>query len=443
LKILIIDRLSKAPGLVRKLQSDQQVVSNEDDLEHIEMVLFISLDVSNEVALIASLSNRMDCVRLAHAELMDHAEVWQVIKDVIDDLFHSTKELISRLPFIHGRLLIRESRRKMFKAVFESTVEGIIIIDVKGVVQLFNSAAESIFQYSSAEIFGKNVSVLMPGMYAKNHDQYINNYVSTGKRKIIGIGREVTGLRKSGAVFPMELAVSEFESDGRRLFVGTVRDVSERRKLEHEVLRISEQERRRVGQDLHDGLGQMLTGISLIGVNLAKRLEEKKSEFAEDMYEIADLVREADRMTRNIARGLVQVELEGDGMSAALRTLCANAEKYFSVSCTYQEYGKIVISDSIAASNLYRIAQEAVSNAAKHGRAENIVVTLQSTSGSLILTIEDDGIGFPEVLKADRGMGVDIMGYRARVITALLEIEAEEGRGTIVRCTLSSPQYLN
>ena len=241
----------------------------------------------------------------------------------------------------------------------------------------------------------------------------------------------------------MELAVSEFESDGRRLFVGTVRDVSERRKLEHEVLRISEQERRRVGQDLHDGLGQMLTGISLIGVNLAKRLEEKKSEFAEDMYEIADLVREADRMTRNIARGLVQVELEGDGMSAALRTLCANAEKYFSVSCTYQEYGKIVISDSIAASNLYRIAQEAVSNAAKHGRAENIVVTLQSTSGSLILTIEDDGIGFPEVLKADRGMGVDIMGYRARVITALLEIEAEEGRGTIVRCTLSSPQYLN
>ena len=75
MKILIIDRLSKAPGLVRKLQSDQQVVSNEDDLEHIEMVLFISLDVSNEVALIASLSNRMDCVRLAHAELMDHAEV--------------------------------------------------------------------------------------------------------------------------------------------------------------------------------------------------------------------------------------------------------------------------------------------------------------------------------------------------------------------------------
>lgn len=240
----------------------------------------------------------------------------------------------------------------------------------------------------------------------------------------------------------MDLAVSEFESEGKRLFVGIIRDVTERRRLEHEILRISEQERRRVGQDLHDGLGQMLTGISLIGGSLAKRLEDSHSDIAEDVYEITDLVREADRMTRNIARGLVQVEVEGDGMSAALRTLCANAEKFFSLNCRYEEHGAVNISDSGAASNLYRIAQEAVSNAAKHGRAENITVTLNGTSEGIELSIEDDGIGFPEVLKADRGMGVDIMGYRARVINARLEIEAEKGKGTIVRCTLSSADIL-
>jgi two-component system, LuxR family, sensor kinase FixL len=237
----------------------------------------------------------------------------------------------------------------------------------------------------------------------------------------------------------MDLAVSEFESEGKTFFVGIIRDVSERRRLEYEILRISEQERRRVGQDLHDGLGQMLTGISLIGRNLANRLEREQSELAEDMHEITDLVREADRMTRNIARGLVPVELEGDGMSAALRTLCSNAEKYFSVSCTYVEKGRVRISDSSEASNLYRIAQEAVSNAVKHGKAEEITVTLDTSPGSAVLTIEDNGVGFPEVLKEDRGMGVDIMGYRARIINARLEIEAEAGRGTLIRCTLSSP----
>ena len=190
---------------------------------------------------------------------------------------------------------------------------------------------------------------------------------------------------------------------------------------------------------LHDGLGQMLTGIGLIGRNLAKRLDDSGSSFAEEMYEITDLVREADRMARNIARGLVQVELEGDGMSAALRTLCSNAEKYFSVTCTFVEKGKASLKDSSAASNLFRIAQEAVSNAAKHGKAEHISVVLEAAPNYLMLTIEDDGVGFPEVLSEDRGMGVDIMGYRARVINARLEIEAEKGKGTLVRCTLSSP----
>ncbi len=425
------------------LKDNHEIVLDPEDYHLVEMVLLISLDDEELMLLSSAFYNKLDCVRLAHSALIQNLHVWSQIEPSVDDLFHSAEELISRLPFIHRRLLIRESRMKLFAAVFESTVEGIIIIDAAGIIQLFNKAAEVLFQYAAPDVIGSNIKALMPTMYARNHDRYINNYVTTGKKKIIGIGREVTGLRKSGDVFPMDLAVSEFESEGKRLFVGIVRDVSERRRLELEILRISEQERRRVGQDLHDGLGQMLTGISLIGGSLAKRLEENKSDFAEDMFEITDLVREADRLTRNIARGLVQVALEGDGMSAALRTLCSNAEKYFSLNCTYHEHGNVSINDSGVASNLYRIAQEAVSNAAKHGRAENVTVTLRTTSEGLELTIEDDGVGFPEVLKADRGMGVDIMGYRARVINASLEIEAEKGKGAIVRCTLSLPNILN
>jgi two-component system sensor kinase FixL len=439
MKILVVDQKNVASEIIKKLNKTHFVVSDLDDLAQVEMIFVISVEENDAGRLAALLEQRSDFLRLAHFSMIEEAAIWKTIENFIDDLFSDEEVLLSRLPFIHRRLIMRESRRRQFSAVFESTVEGIIIINARGIIQLFNRAAEQIFQYSASEVIGQNISMLMPDKYSRNHDRYIDNYVSTGKKKIIGIGREVAGLRRSGEEFPMDLAVSEFESYGQRLFAGTVRDISERRRLEHEILRISEQERRRVGQDLHDGLGQMLTGISLIGRNLAKRMEAENSDLAEDMHEITELVRDADRLTRSIARGLVQVELEGDGMSAALRSLCENAEKYFSIACTYQESGNVKMTDTSAASNLFRIAQEAVSNAVKHGRAENVTVSLRGTPEGLILCVEDDGIGFPEVLKADRGMGVDIMGYRARVINAILEIEAEKGKGTIVRCTLSLP----
>jgi len=441
MKILVIDDLGVGKDLVRKLEELHLVSFSIEDVEKPEMLVLLSVADQNVKTVGKVLEQRVDSVRLANHSVLDSAKHNKVLSSQIDDIFYNTDELINRLPFIQRRQSIRESRRRQFAAVFESTVEGIVIIDARGVIKLFNNAAEKIFGYASSEVIGLNVSVLMPLNYAVQHDRYLFNYLSTGRKKIIGIGREVSGKRKTGEIFPLDLAVSEFLIEGNIQFVGIVRDVSERRKLELEILRISEQERRRVGQDLHDGLGQMLTGISLIGRSLAVRLEKIDPETAEEMHELTDLVRESDRMARNIARGLVQVELEGDGMSAALRTLCSNAEKMFSIECTYREFGTVFLRDSSAASNLYRIAQESLSNAVKHGRASSVIVTLQSTEDTLVLSIEDNGVGFPDELKKERGMGVDIMGYRARIINARLEIEAEKGKGTIVRCTLSSNSF--
>lgn len=441
MKILVIDDFNSGLGVAERLESNHLVLRAAGDDETLEMVVLVSVATRNLEQVSSLLIKRSDCVRLAHTSVLGQKEANDLLHSQIDDLFSSSEELADRMPFIQRRQIIRDSRRRQFAAVFESTVEGIIIIDARGIVQLFNKASEKIFGYAANEVIGHNVSMLMPPNYANEHDQYLYNYLTTGRKKIIGIGREVSGKRKSGETFPLDLAVSEFAIEGKTQFVGIIRDVTERRKLEHEILRISEQERRRVGQDLHDGLGQMLTGISLISRNLANRLEKIDAEIAEEMHEITDLVRESDRMARNIARGLVQVELEGDGMSAALRSLCVNAEKYFSIQCDYQEYGKVLIRESSAASNLYRIAQESVSNAVKHGRASKVTVTLRASDDNLILSVEDNGVGFPEELKKERGMGVDIMGYRARVINARLEIEAEKGKGTIVRCTLSSNTF--
>lgn len=326
------------------------------------------------------------------------------------------------------------------RAVLETTVDGIITIDDQGRIESFNKAAEHIFGYLAEEVMGKNVSVLMPTPYREEHDGYIRSYHETGHRKIIGIGREVLGRRKDGSTFPMDLAVSQVLYNGRRTYTGIIRDVSERRDLEQEIIRIGEQERRRIGQDLHDGLGQMLTGIGLIAKNLARRqAEEGRAEAAEEVAEIADLVKEADQQARILARGLIPVELDANGLSAALLRLVTNAERLFGITCSYEEIGIARIHDSAVAMHLYRIAQEAVSNAAKHSGANVIKVILATGKDQLRLRIQDDGHGLPEVppvQQEHRGMGLKIMRYRAQMIGGTLEIRRRPARGTLITCTL-------
>jgi two-component system, LuxR family, sensor kinase FixL len=329
---------------------------------------------------------------------------------------------------------LRDAEAKA-QAILETTVDGIITIDEFGRIISFNSAAERIFLYTADEVIGQNVRVLMPEPYKEEHDGYIRSYRESGRRAIIGIGREVTGLRKDGTTFPMDLAVSEVNLSGRRIFTGIIRDITVRRQLEKEILAISDQERRRIGQDLHDGLGQMLTGIGLISRNLARRLDASGQPEAEEVAEIARLVREADEMARNLARGLVPVELEDTGLRNALIRLAAASGKLLGITCTVEDSGSIHIPETAVANHLYRIAQEAVSNAVRHGEARNVTISLVQGREHLRLRIVDDGKGFPDVPPDDGGMGIRIMHYRARIIGASLEIRPAPNGGTMVICT--------
>jgi two-component system sensor kinase FixL len=121
------------------------------------------------------------------------------------------------------------------KAVLETVIDGIITISRKGIIQTVNPAAEHIFGYSAMEMAGENVNMLMPAPYAGEHDGYLHNYLTTGDKKVIGIGREVTGKRKDDSTFPMELAVSEMEVNGERMFTGIVRDITERKRSEYDI----------------------------------------------------------------------------------------------------------------------------------------------------------------------------------------------------------------
>ncbi|MFB6098963.1 MAG: PAS domain S-box protein [Salinibacter sp.] len=334
----------------------------------------------------------------------------------------------------------RESEAKA-QAILETTVDGIITIDAEGTIESFNQAAEDIFGYDAEEVIGENVKILMPSPYREEHDEYLRSYHETGRKRIIGIGREVTGKRKDGSTFPMDLAVSEVDLGDRTIFTGIVRDISERRRLEKEILNASEEERRRIGQDLHDGLGQMLTGIGLLSQDVARQLEEEGHERAEDMAEITEHIKEADQYARDLSHGLIPVDVEANGLSEALRRLSQNAERLFNVDCSFREVDTVLVHNNTVATHLYRIAQEAVSNAVRHGDADDVKIILASGDEQLRLQIRDDGVGFDEDGMDDgdmddRGMGVNIMNYRARIIGGTLEISSELGTGTVVTCTV-------
>lgn len=342
----------------------------------------------------------------------------------------------------HARVLERElaeaaekDNEERLRAILDTAVEGIITIDERGIVESANPAAERLFGYPAAEMIGQNVSRLMPSPYREEHDGYLANYQRTGKAQIIGIGREVVGQRKDGTVFPMDLSVGEVRLAGRRLFTGIVRDITTRKRLEQEILEVSGREQRRIGQDLHDGLCQQLAGIELMCQVLQQELSGKAQRQSARAADIARHVREAIGQTRSLARGLSPVDLDSDGLMSALRELALNVGKLFQVECCFRCDEPIHIHSNAVASHLYRIAQEAINNAVKHGKATRILVTLKLANGDACLTVADDGAGIPANLPNTEGMGLRIMQFRAGVIGAKLEIRRANGKGTVVTCT--------
>lgn len=330
-------------------------------------------------------------------------------------------------------LIASESKSK---TILETIADGIITINEAGNILSFNKAAENIFGYTVDEVIGKKIGILMPAPYREEHNGYLNRYLKTGERKIIGTGREVEGLRNDGTIFPMDLSVSEASWGGTRIFTGIVRDITERRRLEQEVLRVGDMERQRIGQELHDSLGQMLTGISLLSKNLADRLMANSLPGADEVEEIAGLVKEADSFTRNLAHTLVPVEIENEGLTLALEKLSRQTSSFPSVHCAYEDEYGMLIENRIAALHLYRIAQEAVHNAIKHGHAQNILIHISIDNELLVLRVEDDGIGFETNNQFTRGMGLRLMKYRSRVLGGELHLCRTPEQKTRVECRI-------
>lgn len=351
-----------------------------------------------------------------------------------------TEELSTRQKLAQTALALDDSEERL-RAILETAVEGIITIDERGIIESMNTAAVKIFGYKPSEVIGKNVNVLMPSPYQEQHDSYIANYRQTGRARIIGIGREVSGRRKDGTVFPMDLSVSEVQLADRRLFTGFVRDITERKQLEKEILETSDREQRRIGQDLHDDLCQQLAGIELMSEALKQDLSSKSKSVAARVGEIAGHVREAISHTRLLARGLSPVTLESEGLMSALHELAANTKKRFNVDCSFRCDPPVPLNDQAVASQLFRIAQEAVSNAIRHGKATCLLIQLKQQRGRIIISVSDNGGGFPKTLPKKKGMGLAIMQSRAGMIGGTLAYDNHPAGGARVVCSVPQKNH--
>ncbi len=216
--------------------------------------------------------------------------------------------------------------------------------------------------------------------------------------------------------------------------IATGIDITERKRLEKAILEISEREQRRIGQDLHDGLGQHLTGIAFMSKVQEQKLKEKRIPYAAEAAKIVKLVNEAINKTRELARGLNPVVSESHGLMSALQQLTSEVEDVFGVSCLLRCDTPVLIDDVSISTHLYHISQEAVSNAIKHGHAKKIEITLTANDGRGMLTVLDDGSGCKKATSKSNGMGLHIMGHRAKMIGGTLDIESRSPRGTVVRC---------
>lgn len=200
------------------------------------------------------------------------------------------------------------------------------------------------------------------------------------------------------------------------------------------MLAISERKRTTFGQDVHDGLCQSLIGAGYLADVLRRDLREIGPEATAKAQEIAKVVRASAEEARNLARGLCPVNVENDGLTAALHELAAEVTKRSRVGCALECDDRLSIADSAVATNLYRIAQEAVANAIKHGKAKSVLIQLAAANGRMTLAVRDDGKGIPAKPKQS-GMGLHTMQYRATMIGGSLDVRRDRPRGTVVTCS--------
>ncbi len=346
-------------------------------------------------------------------------------------------------------------KHEHLQAIWNSAFDAMITIDRRGRIETANRAAEKMFGYTSAELLGQNIKLLMPKPYSDEHDGYLQRFHETGQERILNAPRELIALRKDGSTFPIDLSVTQVDHSG--YFTGIIREISDRKRLQRHILEISSEEQRRIGRELHDGTGQELTGLSLTAGALLEMIAATPTATVDGQFlrqlddcafvRIRDTIAkinqkliDANRHVHELSHGIMPVQIDAAALQSSLEELASSTNMPPTILCRFDCPLPVTVSNNSAATHLYRLAQEAVNNALRHSQANEIILSLKKNGKEIVLEVQDNGIGIDVAYsriadaKKAHGMGMRTMRYRAGIIGGTLQIERRKAGGTSVRC---------
>lgn len=341
-----------------------------------------------------------------------------------------------RLDVSHREWVADLTRR--LAAIVESSDDAIVSKTLDGIIVSWNAGAQRVYGYTSQEAVGQPITLLCtPELRGE-----ILRTLERVKRGIHIDHFETSRIRKDGRKIDISLSISPIKgATGEVIGVSAIsRDVTERNLLQREVLEIAALEQRRIGQELHDGIGQELTGLTMMMQRHTGELSHDELPHAVRATKIHAELEQALSHVRALSKGLIPVEVDAEGLMVALAELAARTSELLAVSCTFECHHCVAISDDQTAMHLYRMSQEAVTNAIKHGRPRNIAIRLAVEGEVARLRVIDDGTGFAPSSRKTAGTGLRIMHYRAELIGAQLEIAPARPHGTVVTCSFAQLQ---
>lgn len=363
------------------------------------------------------------------------------------------KDRLQRLPAVVTRALTEarerrerrqvetalENHRLLLGTLIDSLPEFIYTVDVENKLTVVNAALLDTLRKKREDVLGRRLSDVWQEEAVQEVEAQAMATLRSGRPLT---DQERAWIASDGSVRWFTFTHVPLRGHGTVIgLVCTVREITNQKALEQEILEISNREQRRLGSDLHDGLGQELTGLSLLLKGLEMQLARESPQYSSQVMKISDLLARAIQSTRSLARGLAPVNLERGGLPEALKHLVARCTDMYSLDVSFSNLSqKLPDLEEGAATHLYRIAQEATTNAARYARAKSIAIDLRTTGRKLQLSITDDGIGLSAGLANGRpGMGLKIMEYRARMLGGTINFE-EPGPGT--RIVLAAPLHL-
>ena len=341
--------------------------------------------------------------------------------------------LISTVEDITARRQAETVMREL-ASIVEHSADAIIGQTGAGVITSWNRSAERIYGYSAAEVVGHPLARLLPSGADGDLERTVRRLHAGSRVEEF----ETVGRRKDGTLIEVVMTLSPIRNERHGLAAAStiVRDITERKRLEREILRVGAEERRRISHELHDSLGQTLTGIAFKAKALQGRLAQAASPLAKDLGEVATLVSGAVAETRRLAQGLNPVEIENAGLVVALADLAAKTQHLFGLACNFRCAETELAAAPTTEAVLYRITQEAIHNAVSHGSPQTIEIELSRTADRLQLCVRDDGTGFDAAAITSSGMGLRIIQHRVHAHGGTLQIQSQPGAGTRIECSL-------